>query len=93
MRGFLSISEAISQLREIFMETTTNNLIKIEYFAWMREVSTANYVCMYGFKGIAEGENDFLMTSFVLLTRDLGVPIHWTGLLDWTTGLDYWTGL
>ena len=20
-----------------------------------------------------------------------GVPIHWTGLLDWTTGLDYWT--
>jgi len=19
------------------------------------------------------------------------VPIHWTGLLDWTTGLDYWT--
>jgi len=18
---------------------------------------------------------------------------HWTGLLDWTTGLDYWTGL
>ena len=23
----------------------------------------------------------------------LGVPIHWTGLLDWTTGLDYWTGL
>ena len=22
-----------------------------------------------------------------------GVCIHWTGLLDWTTGLDYWTGL
>ena len=21
------------------------------------------------------------------------VTIHWTGLLDWTTGLDYWTGL
>ena len=21
------------------------------------------------------------------------VSIHWTGLLDWTTGLDYWTGL
>jgi len=20
-----------------------------------------------------------------------GVSIHWTGLLDWTTGLDYWT--
>ena len=22
-----------------------------------------------------------------------GVTNHWTGLLDWTTGLDYWTGL
>ena len=21
----------------------------------------------------------------------LGVSIHWTGLLDWTSGLDYWT--
>jgi len=21
----------------------------------------------------------------------LGVWIHWTGLLDWTAGLDYWT--
>ena len=21
----------------------------------------------------------------------LGVSIHWTGLLDWTTGLDDWT--
>ena len=21
-----------------------------------------------------------------------GVSIHWTGLLDWNTGLDYWTG-
>ena len=23
----------------------------------------------------------------------MGVSIHWTGLLDWITGLDYWTGL
>ena len=23
----------------------------------------------------------------------LGVSIHWTGLLDWTTGLEYWIGL
>jgi len=23
----------------------------------------------------------------------LGGYNHWTGLLDWTTGLDYWTGL
>ena len=22
-----------------------------------------------------------------------GVSIHWTGLLDWTTGLEYWTDL
>ena len=22
-----------------------------------------------------------------------GVYIHWTGLMDWDTGLDYWTGL
>ena len=21
------------------------------------------------------------------------VTIHWTGLLDWNTGLDYWTGV
>ena len=21
----------------------------------------------------------------------MGVSIHWTGLLDWNTGLDYWT--
>ena len=21
------------------------------------------------------------------------VTIHWTGLLDWNTGLDYWTGI
>ena len=21
----------------------------------------------------------------------VGVTIHWTGLLDWTSGLDYWT--
>ena len=24
-------------------------------------------------------------------TIDRGVTNHWTGLLDWTTGLDYWT--
>ena len=23
----------------------------------------------------------------------MGVSIHWTGLLDWTTGLEYWTGM
>ena len=23
----------------------------------------------------------------------LGVTIQWTGLLEWNTGLDYWTGI
>ena len=23
----------------------------------------------------------------------MSISIHWTGLLDWITGLDYWTGL
>ena len=23
----------------------------------------------------------------------VGVSIHWTGLLDWNTGLDYWTDI
>ena len=23
--------------------------------------------------------------------KSLAVTIHWTGLLDWNTGLDYWT--
>ena len=27
------------------------------------------------------------------VTSCRGVSIHWTGLLDWITGLDYWTGL
>jgi hypothetical protein len=28
-----------------------------------------------------------------LVNRHLGCPIHWTGLLDWTTGMDHWNGL
>ena len=28
-----------------------------------------------------------------LRRSDKGVTIHWTGPLDWTTGLDYWTHL
>ena len=28
-----------------------------------------------------------------LLPQLEGVSIHWTGLLDWNTGLDYWTDL
>jgi len=26
-----------------------------------------------------------------MVTDDKRVTIHWTGLLDWITGLDYWT--
>ena len=25
--------------------------------------------------------------------NQLGVTNHWTGLLDWNTGLDYWTDI
>ena len=27
----------------------------------------------------------------LIIVTILGVSIHWTGLLDWNTGLDYWT--
>ena len=30
---------------------------------------------------------------YIILYIILGVSIHWTGLLDWNTGLDYWTGI
>ena len=29
----------------------------------------------------------------ILLSHRMGVSIHWTGLLDWNTGLDYWNDL
>ena len=28
-----------------------------------------------------------------ILTCVKGVPNHWTGLLDWNTGLGYWTDI
>jgi len=35
-----------------------------------------------------------LHVTTIWIVNDLtGVSIHWTGLLEWTTGLDYWTGL
>ena len=41
--------------------------------------------------------NTSTLTTFINLvfvaSIGRGCPIHWTGLLDWTTGLDYWTGL
>ena len=32
---------------------------------------------------------------YVICTEEvqMAVTIHWTGLLDWNTGLDYWTGI
>jgi len=29
----------------------------------------------------------------VSMDYNMGVSIHWTGLLDWNTGLDYWTDI
>ena len=29
--------------------------------------------------------------SPISVSISAGVSIHWTGLLEWTTGLDYWT--
>jgi len=29
----------------------------------------------------------------LLVSIKSGVSIHWTGLLDWNTGLDYWTAI
>ena len=29
--------------------------------------------------------------AITMIAHSSGVTIHWTGLLDWTTGLDYWT--
>ena len=33
------------------------------------------------------------MPAYLTQAYTKGVSIHWTGLLDWTTGLDYWTGI
>ena len=29
----------------------------------------------------------------VLIDSQWGVPIHWSGLVDWISGLDYWNEL
>ena len=31
--------------------------------------------------------------KLILLTMPLAVSNRWTGLLEWTTGMDYWNGL
>ena len=33
------------------------------------------------------------MHDVIVYVSEKGVSIHWTGLLDWNTGLDYWTEL
>ena len=33
----------------------------------------------------------FIDTEKCIHNFKTGVSIHWTGLLDWITGLDYWT--
>ena len=42
-------------------------------------------MCGYNFVGLLEVNIHFFVTEI------RGVPIRWTGPLDWTTGLDYWT--
>ena len=36
---------------------------------------------------------DILSYQNFYFSMDMGVSIHWTGLLDWNTRLDYWTGV
>ena len=33
----------------------------------------------------------YIIMKHMTPTMVMGVPIRWTGTLDWTTGLDYWT--
>ena len=42
---------------------------------------------------MAEEEQKVCLCMHILYSHMCmwGVTIHWTGLLDWTTGLDYWT--
>ena len=35
----------------------------------------------------------FVVQKVLLYMNLQGVSIYWTGLLDWNTGLDYWTEL
>ena len=35
---------------------------------------------------------NYRVHSYIIIILS-GVSIHWTGLLDWNTGLDYWTEL
>ena len=42
-------------------------------------------------KSVAFRQHDHLVS--VLFGDLLGVSIHWTGLLEWNTGLDYWNDL
>jgi len=38
-----------------------------------------------------EQENNELHAENIALKRKMVVSNHWTGLLDWNTGMDYWT--
>ena len=39
----------------------------------------------------SEGTHTNRTCLYLFVVWSLGVPIHWTGLLDWTSGLVYWT--
>ena len=48
-------------------------------------------ICVYLYVILYVNSDEVMM--ILVNTHHTGVSIHWTGLLDWITGLDYWTGL
>ena len=38
----------------------------------------------------SDNETYYVTISKINNAKPLGVFIHWTGLLEWNTGLDYW---
>ena len=40
---------------------------------------------------VVDCSSETASTTTVISLWSVGVSIHWTGLLEWTTGMDYWT--
>ncbi len=57
--------------------TTCCALLHVAVWSLISETQSASFLALYP-----------LMATIVTIW---GVTIHWTGPLDWTTGLDYWT--
>ena len=65
-----------------------------------RGSTETNAHAVYAFLVQLQANGTKIFTSFVLFwfqncaqVKLWVVSIHWTGLLDWNTGLEYWTGL